>query len=233
VSLGPDRNICPGTTITLDGTTDNAISYLWNDGDPNPVKQINQAGRYKLAVMDKFCQRVYMDSVKVNVTGIPKVKLGNDTVMCKGETLTLRALGTGISAVRWDNGSSAPTLNVTESGTYTVTVFNDCGSATDKIRVDFTQCEPKPQVPNAFSPNGDGRNDVFKPVVRGPMYEYELRIFNRWGELIFISSDQHRGWDGKHKGVPVDIGTYVWWLTYKKSAGGTPNVLKGEVTVVR
>ncbi|MBV8253820.1 MAG: gliding motility-associated C-terminal domain-containing protein, partial [Chitinophaga sp.] len=233
VNLGPDRNICPGSSITLDGTTDNAISYLWNDGDPNPVKQINQAGRYKLAVMDKFCQRVFMDSVKVNVTGLPKVKLGNDTVMCKGETLTLRALGTGISAVRWDNGSSAPTMNVTESGTYTVTVFNDCGSATDKIRVDFTQCEPKPQVPNAFSPNGDGRNDVFKPVVRGPMYEYELRIFNRWGELIFISSDQHRGWDGKYKGVPVEIGTYVWWLTYKKSANGTPNVLKGEVTVVR
>ncbi|RAJ79896.1 gliding motility-associated-like protein, partial [Chitinophaga dinghuensis] len=233
VNLGPDRNICPGTTITLDGTTDNAISYLWNDGDPNPVKQINQAGRYKLAVMDKFCQRVYMDSVKVNVTGIPKVNLGNDTVMCKGETLTLKAIGTGISAVRWDNGSSAPTMNVTESGTYTVTVFNDCGSATDKIRVDFTVCEPKPQVPNAFSPNGDGRNDVFKPVVRGPMYEYELRIFNRWGEMIFISDDQHRGWDGKHKGVPVDVGTYVWWLTYKKSANGTATVLKGEVTVIR
>uniref|UniRef100_UPI0025BA997D T9SS type B sorting domain-containing protein n=1 Tax=Chitinophaga sp. CB10 TaxID=1891659 RepID=UPI0025BA997D len=233
VDLGPDRNICPGAAITLDGTTENAISYLWNDGDPNPIKKITAAGNYKIAVMDKFCQRVFMDSVKVNVTGLPKVNLGNDTVMCKGETLTLRAFGSGITAVRWDNGSSAPTLNVTEGGTYTVTVFNDCGSATDQIRVDFTQCEPKPELPNAFSPNGDGRNDVFRPVVRGPMYEYELRIFNRWGELIFMSSDQHRGWDGKHRGVPVEVGTYVWWLTYKKYAGGMPNVLKGEVTVIR
>ncbi|MFB6456018.1 gliding motility-associated C-terminal domain-containing protein, partial [Chitinophaga sp. Hz27] len=233
VDLGPDRNICPGSSITLDGTTANAISYLWNDGDPNPVKAITEAGKYKIAVMDKFCQRVYMDSVKVAVTGLPKVNLGNDTVMCKGETLTLRAQGSGITAVRWDNGSTAPSLNVTESGNYTVTVFNDCGSATDNITVNFTECEPKPQFPNAFSPNGDGRNDVFRPVVRGPMYEYELRIFNRWGELIFLSSDQHRGWDGKYKGTPVDVGTYVWWLTYKKSANGTANVLKGEVTVIR
>ncbi|NLR69175.1 gliding motility-associated C-terminal domain-containing protein, partial [Chitinophaga varians] len=233
VDLGPDRNICPDGTVTFNGTNTDAISYLWNDGDTNPVKQVSQAGKYKLAVMDRFCQRVYLDSVNVNITGVPKINLGNDTVMCIGETLTLRAEGNGITSVRWDNGSTSPTLQVTNGGTYTVTVFNDCGSATDDIRVNFTQCEPKPQFPNAFSPNGDGRNDVFRPIVRGPMFDYELRIFNRWGELIFISSDSHKGWDGKFKGSPVDIGTYVWWLTYKKVAGGASNVIKGEVTVVR
>ncbi|MBC9915503.1 gliding motility-associated C-terminal domain-containing protein, partial [Chitinophaga varians] len=233
VDLGPDRNICPDGTVTFNGTNTDAISYLWNDGDTNPIKQVSQAGKYKLAVMDRFCQRVYLDSVNVNITGVPKINLGNDTVMCIGETLTLRAEGNGITSVRWDNGSTSPTLQVTNGGTYTVTVFNDCGSATDDIRVNFTQCEPKPQFPNAFSPNGDGRNDVFRPIVRGPMFDYELRIFNRWGELIFISSDSHKGWDGKFKGSPVDIGTYVWWLTYKKVAGGASNVIKGEVTVVR
>ena len=233
LDLGPDRNICPGGSITLDGTNPDAISYLWNDGDPNPVKQITQAGKYKLAVMDRFCQRVFMDSVKVNITGLPVINLGRDTTLCKGETLILRAEGGGITGVRWDNGSAGPSLTVTNGGTYKVTVFNDCGSATDDITVDFVQCEPKPTVPNAFSPNGDGRNDVFRPVVRGQMFDYELRIFNRWGELIFMTSDDHRGWDGKYKGVPVDIGTYVWWLNYKKVAGGTSNVLKGEVTVVR
>ncbi|SEW50425.1 HYR-like domain-containing protein [Chitinophaga arvensicola] len=233
MDLGPDRNICPGGSITLDGTNPDAISYLWNDGDPNPIKTITEAGKYKLAVMDKYCQRVFMDSVKVNITGVPVINLGRDTTLCKGETLILRAEGGGISSVRWDNGSSGPTLTVTNGGTYTVTVFNDCGSATDDITVDFVQCEPKPTLPNAFSPNGDGRNDVFRPIVRGQMFDYELRIFNRWGELIFMTSDNHKGWDGKYKGVPVDIGTYVWWLNYKKVAGGTSNVLKGEVTVIR
>ncbi|CAL1518135.1 gliding motility-associated C-terminal domain-containing protein [Chitinophaga sp. MM2321] len=233
LDLGPDRNICPDGTVAFDGTNPDAISYLWNDGDTNPVKQVSKAGRYKLAVMDRFCQRVYLDSVRVNITGIPKINLGNDTTMCKGETLTLRAEGGGITSARWDNGSSGPTLEVTNGGTYTVTVFNDCGSATDNITVDFIQCEPKPQFPNAFSPNGDGRNDVFRPIVRGPMFSYELRIFNRWGELIFLSADDHKGWDGKYKGSPVDVGTYVWWLTYKKAAGGSANIIKGEVTVIR
>ncbi|HWV65822.1 gliding motility-associated C-terminal domain-containing protein, partial [Chitinophaga sp.] len=233
MDLGPDRNICPGGSVTIDGTNPDAVSYLWNDGDPNPVKQITQAGNYKLAVMDKYCQRVFMDSVRVNITGLPVINLGRDTTLCKGETLLLRAEGGGITGVRWDNGSGGPSLTVTNGGTYTVTVFNDCGSATDDITVGFVECEPKPTLPNAFSPNGDGRNDVFRPVVRGQMFEYELRIFNRWGELIFMSSDNHKGWDGKYKGVPVDVGTYVWWLSYKKVAGGSSNVLKGEVTVIR
>ncbi|SEA57200.1 gliding motility-associated C-terminal domain-containing protein, partial [Chitinophaga terrae (ex Kim and Jung 2007)] len=233
LDLGPDRNICPGGSVTIDATNPDAVSYLWSDGDTNPVKTISKPGKYKLAVMDRYCQRVFIDSVNVNITGLPKINLGRDTTLCKGETLLLRAEGGGITGVRWDNGSTSPTLPVTNGGTYTVTVFNDCGTATDNITVDFVQCEPKPVVPNAFSPNGDGRNDVFRPVVRGQMFDYELRIFNRWGELIFMTSDNHKGWDGTYKGVPVDVGTYVWWLTYKKVPGGASNVLKGEVTVIR
>jgi gliding motility-associated-like protein len=65
------------------------------------------------------------------------------------------------------------------------------------------------------------------------MYDYELRIFNRWGELVYISKDQHQGWDGTYKGRPVDVGTFVWWLTYKKVANGPAFILKGDVTVIR
>ncbi len=112
-------------------------------------------------------------------------------------------------------------------------MFNECGSSTDQIEVGYIKCDPKPTFPNAFTPNGDGKNDFFKPTVRGPMFDYELRIFNRWGEMIFITSDTHKGWDGKYKGAPVDNGTYVWWLTFKKMPGGPANVMKGEVTVLR
>ncbi|ASZ13060.1 gliding motility-associated C-terminal domain-containing protein [Chitinophaga sp. MD30] len=233
VDLGPDRQLCPGAKLTLNGTNPDAVSYLWNDGDTNPVKEITQGGKYKLAVMDRFCQRIVTDSMKVTMEGAPVINLGRDTVMCKGEKLVLRADAPGVTGIRWSDGSTGPTLTVTEAGTYAVTVFNECGSSTDQITVDFIKCEPKPTLPNAFSPNGDGRNDIFRPVVRGPMYNYELRVFNRWGELIFLTSDDHRGWDGKYKGAPVDNGTYVWWLTYKKVPGGEPHVLKGEVTVIR
>jgi gliding motility-associated-like protein len=233
VELGPNREICPGSSITVDGTTQDAISYLWDDGDSNPVKAFNASGKYRLAVMDRFCQRVFMDSLNVRVTSTPFIDLGNDTMMCIGETLRLRADGSNITRVLWSDGSTGPFLDVTRAGTYSVTVFNDCGSYTDQITVDYTQCDPKPTFPNAFSPNNDGRNDFFRPVVRGPMYEYELRIFNRWGELIYLGRDSKKGWDGRYQGQPVGVGTYVWWLTYKKMPNGNPNIIKGEVTVIR
>jgi gliding motility-associated-like protein len=233
VDLGPNREICPGGRITIDGTTQDAISYLWDDGDPNPVKEVSATGKYRLAVMDRFCQRVYLDSMRVMVTGTPFVNLGNDTMMCIGETLRLRADGANITSVLWSDGSTGPFLDVTRAGTYTVTVSNDCGNYTDQITVDYMQCDPKPTFPNAFSPNGDGRNDSFRPVVKGPMYEYELRIFNRWGELIYLGRDSKKGWDGRYHGEPVGVGTYVWWLTYKKMPGGNPNIIKGEVTVIK
>ncbi|WP_213086920.1 gliding motility-associated C-terminal domain-containing protein [Chitinophaga agrisoli] len=233
VDLGPDRQICPGSQISIDGTTKDALSYLWSDGDPNPVKVITAVGEYRLDVMDRFCQRIFSDSVRVMLAGMPEVNLGRDTVMCIGETLRLRADGKDFNRVLWSDGTTGPFINVTKPGTYSVTVFNDCGSSTDQITVDYTQCDPEPHFPNAFTPNGDGRNDVFRPVVRGPMYEYELRIFNRWGELIYLGRDQKKGWDGRYQGQPVSIGTYVWWLTYKKMPGGNPNVIKGEITVVK
>ncbi len=233
VDLGPDREICPGSQITIDGTTKDALSYLWSDGDPNPVKLITATGEYRLDVMDRFCQRIFSDSVRVMLAGMPEIDLGRDTVMCIGEVLRLRADGKNITRVLWSDGTTGPFIDINRPGTYSVTVFNDCGSSTDQITVDYKQCDPEPHFPTAFSPNGDGRNDLFRPVVRGPMYEYELRIFNRWGELIYLGRDQKKGWDGRYQGQPVSIGTYVWWLTYKKMPGGNPNVIKGEVTVVK
>jgi gliding motility-associated-like protein len=233
IDLGPDRDICIGGRVVVDGSNPDAISYLWNDGDTNPVKEITQPGKYTISVMDRFCSKITMDSVNVNVAGIPAVLLGNDTTLCKGQTLTLTVnAGTG-NSIKWQDGATTPTYPVKVSGYYSVTVYNDCGTATDQIAVTFKDCDPRPEFPNAFTPNGDGKNDTFKPIVQGPMYDYDLRIFNRWGEMIFLSKDSQTGWDGKYQGRLVENGTYVWLLSYKKIMGGSVNVVKGEITVIR
>ncbi|SEW40880.1 gliding motility-associated C-terminal domain-containing protein, partial [Chitinophaga sp. YR573] len=225
--------ICIGGRVVVDGSNPDAISYLWNDGDTNPVKEITQPGKYIISVMDKFCSRITMDSVSVNVAGIPAVLLGNDTTLCKGQTLTLTVnAGTG-NSIKWQDGATTPTYPVTVSGYYSVTVYNDCGTATDQIAVTFKECETKPQFPNAFTPNGDGNNDTFKPVVNGSVYDYEFHIFNRWGQEIFFSKDSQTGWNGRFGGQLVDNGTYVWLLTYKKTTGGSAIIAKGVVTVIR
>ncbi|MBO9154295.1 MULTISPECIES: gliding motility-associated C-terminal domain-containing protein [Chitinophaga] len=231
--LGPDRIICPGGSIIVNATHPDASVYRWNDGDLNPVKSLSVGGTYKLGILDRYCDRYQEDSLKLTIAGPPTVNLGNDTIICKGRRHVLKANAVNATAYKWSNGATTSYIEVIEPGTYSVTVFNDCGSSTDEITIDVKECDSKPEVPNAFSPNGDGKNDLFRPVVRGPMYDYELRIFNRWGELVYLSKDQYQGWDGTYKGRPVDVGTFVWWLTYKKVTNGPAFIIKGDVTVVR
>jgi gliding motility-associated-like protein len=233
IDLGPDREFCTGGRVVIDASHPDAISYLWNDGETTPIREIVLPGKYVVSVMDRFCSRITMDSVNVTVAGIPETLLPADTTLCIGEDITLK-VNAGIgNSIRWQDGSSGTTYKVTGPGTYTVTVSNECGSVTDNIVVRYQPCEAKPQFPTGFTPNGDGHNDIFKPVVRGPMYDYDLRIYNRWGELIFLSKDQKNGWDGRYKGALVENGTYVWMLSYKKVLGGVVNIVKGEVTAIR
>jgi gliding motility-associated-like protein len=217
----------------LDASNPDAVSYLWNDGEITPIREITTPGKYVVSVMDRFCSAITMDSVNVTVAGITGIELGNDTTLCIGETLTLKVdAGTG-NSIRWQDGSTTASYTVTTAGYYTVTVYNECGSVSDRIAVTYQACETKPQFPNAFTPNGDGKNDTFKPDIKGLIYDYDLRIFNRWGEIIFLSKDAKTGWDGRYKGKLVENGTYVWILSYKKKTGGSSFIQKGSITVLR
>ncbi|RAJ06992.1 gliding motility-associated-like protein [Chitinophaga skermanii] len=233
LELGPDRYMCAGNRITIDARTPDAANYLWNDGDRNPIKVFDQPGQYILTILDRYCDNVIADTLNIFTGGIPKVDLGRDTVLCAGTTITLKPTLTDVSTLRWSDGSTGKTLTITQPGTYTVQAFNDCGTASDIINVVGTICESDPTIPNVFSPNGDGKNDIFKPGINGPMYNYELRIYNRWGQLIYTTNDATKGWDGTYNGQQVEIGTYVWWLSYSKSQNGQLYVLKGDVTVIR
>jgi len=233
LDLGPDKDICAGGLVVLDATNASAISYLWNDGTTDPIKEVSTPGIYTVTVLDKYCNLTSSDSVKVTVAGLGDISLGNDTTICIGQTLTLSVdAGTG-NSIRWQDGATTATYVVTATGYYKVTVYNDCGSVSDDITVNYKQCEDTPTFPNAFTPNGDGKNDTFKPHITGPMYDYNLSIYNRWGELIFQSKEASKGWDGRYKDVLVDEGTYVWLLTYQKSAGGTKLLSKGVVNVIK
>lgn len=179
--------------------------------------------------------------ITVTCDGIPQVSLGNDTSLCNGEAIRLRADENGssyggVATYRWSDGSTEPTLTVTQSGTYSVTVSNDCGQATDEINVNFTVCDPKPVFANAFSPNGDGINDRFRPVVqRGMMYGYQLRIYDRWGHMVYSDTDPRRGWDGSMNNTEkqANVGTYIWWVTYTKDIKEPPVILNGMVNVIK
>jgi gliding motility-associated-like protein len=173
------------------------------------------------------------DTINVTVAGIQAFTLGKDTTICEGQVLTLNVTpGTG-NSVKWQDGATTSWYVVTKSGYYTATISNDCGAMTEGITVKYKACTEQTTMVNAFTPNGDGNNDFFKPGVNGTMIDYELNVFNRWGALIYSSKEVGTGWDGRFKGALVDEGTYLWIVNYRKVSGGQKLTLRGNVTVIK
>lgn len=121
-------------------------------------------------------------------------------------------------------------MSVRAGGQYVATGINKCGTGADTINVQQIFCEI--WLPNAFTPNGDGLNDVFR--VLGNIRRLQgvtLSLYNRWGEQVYTSHDPYKGWDGFYKGIPAQMGTYVYLLEY--SLDGNPYKQTGNFHLLR
>jgi gliding motility-associated-like protein len=156
--------------------------------------------------------------------------LGEDTTLCYGEFLTL---GANIQAENyiWSNGSTQPTIEAEAPGTYSLTISNDCGSVSDTIVLDAIDCDCNVFIPNAFSPNGDGKNDVLT-VKEENIINSSFMIYNKWGEEVFTSKNNDQNWNGvnKDKQLPPDVYGYYYEGTCIK---GNKIEYKGNITIVR
>ncbi len=166
-------------------------------------------------------------TLELSVTPLPQPFLGPDTSICPGEQL--RLYPGQFLTYSWQNGSTEQSFTASKAGLYTVTVTTDCGEATDDIRITEKNCEI--YFPNAFTPNNDGKNDVFNILNAYDLQDYRLVVFNRWGQKIFETGDYRKGWDGSIKGVIQDTGSFIWQCHFKKS--GVEFNMKGTVTIFR
>lgn len=160
--------------------------------------------------------------------------LGNDFIICGGNTVTLDATIAGASSYSWQDFSNQPTFTIQQEGTYYVTVnIPPCNPVSDTVVV--TACNCRIYIPNAFSPNGDQNNDQFKPFIECnlPIENYEFRIFNRWGQLIFITNDISEAWDGTFKDEAQPIGSYFYTVNYLNPETQEPDLRKGDITLIR
>ncbi|MFK8039571.1 MAG: PKD domain-containing protein, partial [Crocinitomicaceae bacterium] len=393
VNLGNDTTLCNGETLALDATELGA-TYSWQDGSTNPTYSINQAGTYSVTLTKSGC--LSTDQIEVNYSTL-SVELGNNIILCEGETTNLNVQSTPNTSYLWQDGSQLSSFLVTIPGIYSVTL-NEAGcSVSDFIEVEYEtlnkqisylskpfcgyaelnlsanpisntgstvtdiqwtidnnrlyghnietelksagvyQVEfsavsasclidtliqvivsnysvPKPNfsvsnykpaieeelvvrnftdnatsyiwsfgngdesdmfepeffyqnsgtykinltalndncessisqivkveeqliyyIPNAFSPDGNQFNETFKPVFSSgyDVYNYELRIFNRLGELVFISNDSNVGWDGLYNGAQAENGTYIWQVLFGQEHRAGRIADRGTVTLLR
>jgi gliding motility-associated-like protein len=170
------------------------------------------------------------DSVRtLNLTVIrkPQPNLGPDQQLCEGDSLIITP---GIfSSYLWQNGSSLSSFVVNQAGTYSVTVTDSCGAAQDDITITSRDCTP--YFPSAFTPNHDGKNDVFKILNGFNLKNYSLTIYNRWGEKVFQTKNRSAGWDGTINGQQQPAGVFVWYASFQRN--NKDITMKGVLVLIR
>lgn len=230
VSLGNNRVLCSGTTRTLNGGT--FSSYHWNTGASTPSITISQTGYYRLDVTDNHNCSAF-DSLSITrLQTNPSGFLQNDTSMCNYGTLTLNSTGS-YRQYNWSNGAHSATASISQPGTYWLEVTDEFGcKGTEQVRVQPKDCLLGLYVPTAFTPNSNGQNNYFRPLLYGAAEHFEFEIYNRYGQLLFHARTASPGWDGALNGQPQNAGSYVWVCRYKL-AGQSLKLKKGSFLLLR
>lgn len=200
-----------------------------NDSTLVVVFKPNAASTHKLRAYTETCE-VLSDSIDIRLHPKPHTTI---TQYQTCEFPLQIAAGNGYKSYKWQDGSSNAVFNAPKSGVYQVELEPYCGTKfIENINVQSGTCMNKISLPNAFTPNKDGKNDVFKPSILGMPQFYEMTIFNRWGQVVFKSSSFQSGWDGSLRGSPQKSELFICVVRYR-----FPNealrLLKGSVLLVR
>jgi gliding motility-associated-like protein len=247
-NAGTDTLICYNTSAQLHAFT-NGSTYSWQP-DPtldnssllNPVARPRSNHTYIFYAYDtRGCPKPGIDTVLVSTLPPIRPTIGDDTAVVVGQPLQLQA-GGGVK-YEWLPGTGLSSTNIPnpvgiyyEPSTgiaYEVLVFNEAGcvdSAFEKVKV--YQAKPTVFVPNAFSPNGDNKNEVLRPIAAGIKQIEYFNVYNRWGQMVFHSVGEGQGWNGTLSGRPQATDTYVWVLKAVDYTGATI-VEKGTVVLIR
>lgn len=230
VVLDKNSSLCDGSSRTLDAGA--FSSYHWSTGSTNRTITISNIGLYSVTVTDNNGCTGTDFSIITTLLPSPKDFLPKDTSICSYGNLSLRPHST-FQSYLWNTGSNNSSITITKSGQYWLHVKNNHGcTGSDTIVVHPKECLKGFFMPNAFTPNNDGKNDMIKPVLLGNVKQYRFSIYNRWGQLVFQATDLSKGWDGTYKGLNQDGDVFVWMCTYQFENEPTLNK-KGTLLLIR
>ena len=187
------------------------IGNFYDDANTDTTSNPNSSGK-----PGTYGAYYFLDDVAVERV-CPEVSLGPDQTFCIGDTLRL-GIPAGVCYTRfeWSNGDTVnTTLNIMDEGFYSIRMWQDTCVFGDTLFADGLVCPATLDAANVFSPNGDGINDIFKPVYYTRIESYEMKIYDRWGNLMFISNNMDSGWDGKREGNNCPEGVYFYNITFR------------------
>ena len=229
VNLGKDSILCENNTLKLDVTHPGAL-YHWQDNSSGPVYTVTKAGSYFVQVDLNGC--IAADTILIQTKYLPRVFMVTEAGICPGMDIQLTPVYrfTENASYRWSNGSTESFTMAQSTGNYRVDVTNECGTASASIRLYDGAC--KLYVPSAFTPNGDGKNDLFKAEYGENVIKFQLEVYNRWGQRVFYSKDIRQGWDGRINGILQPAGVFAWKITYTLYNEPSVKIMKGTTTLI-
>jgi gliding motility-associated-like protein len=211
-------------------------NYVSKDKNPQiPHVTTTLSGDYSVFGIIDGCQ-TYPATTKVSIKTNPRPLLGADAYICPDEpTFALRLQGGFFSKYQWQDKSTLPYFDVEEDATYSVRVWNEWGCTGIDTIVLTRKCPTKVYAPTAFSPNKDGINDLFL-LYGKDIVSFQLTIADRWGNIVFKSTDMEMGWNGQVQGLDADPGVYVWMAIiegYRRNGKTYTETKSGTLTLVR
>jgi gliding motility-associated-like protein len=238
-----DSILCQGQAVQIQSTFSPGYLYAdWDFGDGVTESRTNvsthayeRPGQYTISVKARYSVCPEKTVVhNVDVLTYPKVDIGPDTAMCPGDAPIVLAdlYFNGANSYKWNTGETGNTIAAAHPGVYWLKASNNKCSTTDTVQI-FKSCYI--DIPNAFTPNGDGLNDYFFPrqLLSRAVTAFHMQVLNRWGQLIFeTSASDGRGWDGRFNNVAQPAGVYVY-LIEASFANDIHEQYQGNVTLFR
>ncbi len=231
VDLGSSTDICFGQKLVLNAGTGYS-QYSWSNGSTSQTITVDAVGSYSVEVINQDGCHGYDTILIRSILSSPAKFLPADTAICSYGDLLLKP-NSSFNQYQWSTGGTTSSITVTQPGVYWLKVRdqNNC-TGSDTVIVRPKECLQGFFIPTAFSPNNDGKNDMFYPLLFGNIGYYRFTVYNRWGQIVFNSVTPGQGWNGKYQGQLQDSNVYIWSCSYQL-AGEPQKTEKGTVSLIR
>ena len=229
LDLGENKIICHDESVEL------IVDYIWkeitwNNGSKDRSITVVE-GDYIVNVVNGNC--MLSDTINITATKPLEKAQKDKKTICIGDSISID-VSVPNGFYKWNTGSNSPSLTIYDEGLYSVEISNGCESTTREIDVSIIEKCCSISAPNVITPNSDGKNETFIISTEANLLSYELKIFNRWGKLLYNSKNVSEFWDGKYNSKVVAAGIYYWTvkITCATENNNRNSEFKGIVSVI-
>jgi gliding motility-associated-like protein len=232
--LPNDTIICQGDTVYLQLENNGTVAYEWYNSSSESAISCWEAGSYWVESTQNGCSRVDTFNLQMYPTLGDFFTYDSLITICEDKSALIGpSITSPLIQVLWADGHTSSSISINDAGVYEFTVSTPCEEETHTITVTEERCFCLVYLPNTFTPDNNDVNELFVTQYDCPFDSFELVVFNRWGEIVFSTTDPDTAWDGTYQGKAVQDGTYVYKLTYISAEMETYKEVLGHVNVLR